>query len=412
MKGTKFVSDVVDITKFKSGCLNLINCPTGAGKTYFIENKLRKTAKHQNGILYIIDTSMGKSQIISIFKNVKSYSKSWREDKNGSNTIYNTGWGNQEDSMTIMTYAQVGAVLYYGHPFDWSKFEYIVLDEIHNLINYQNIPSFDENGKSINILKYTKDKIDDTVKNYPNVKIVALTATPEKVYQHFNNVFDVISTQEYLSLRNYESFKVDYYRDYMKVIQQIPKGQKGIIYFTTISKIKEVEKFLSSHNYKTGSFWSISNEKHQMSNEQKAVREYIIENQKMPKDIDILLINASCEIGVNIKNNDVDFIIIHSENSDTITQVRGRLRNDLKQLYLYSKYFVDIPNEVPQEYLNVKLTKDDLDILCEEKIRLLNKKDKPLKWNSVSKFLLYNGYEIEETTLKGRKAKVITKSNN
>ena len=62
--------------------------------------------------------------------------------------------------------------------------------------------------------------------------------------------------------------------------------------------------------------------------------------------------------------------------------------------------------------MNIKLTKDDLDILCEEKIRLLNKKDKPLKWNSVSKFLLYNGYEIEETTLKGRKAKVIRKSNN
>lgn len=91
----------------------------------------------------------------------------------------------------------------------------------------------------------------------------------------------------------------------------------------------------------------------------------------MPKYIDILLINAPCETGVNIKNNDIDFIIIHSENNDTITQVRGRLRNDLKQLYLYSKYFVDIPNEVPQEYLNIKLTKNDLDMLCEGKNKVI-----------------------------------------
>ena len=81
------------------------------------------------------------------------------------------------------------------------------------------------------------------------------------------------------------------------------------------------------------------------------------------EDEDVLLINKSCETSVNIESH-VDFMIIHSSDSDTQTQARGRYRNDLRQLYLYADWALyEEKIEIPKDKMNVRLFKDDI-TLC------------------------------------------------
>jgi len=137
-----------------------------------------------------------------------------------------------------------------------------------------------------------------------------------------------------------------------------------------------------------------------MNSEQLSVRSNIIHQQKIPENIDILLINAACETGINIKNTDISFIIIGSRDKDTITQVRGRLRSDLNLLIIITKDVQDTPNPIPEEYLNRPLTSNEKESLCIDVIRYLSPKGVPYKWKAVKPYLESSGYKITDRIIK------------
>lgn len=62
-------------------------------------------------------------------------------------------------------------------------------------------------------------------------------------------------------------------------------------------------------------------------------RAYILEHEELPPEYDLLIFNAAYETSINLRGH-FDFMIIHHSSSDTITQARGRYRNDLDTLYL------------------------------------------------------------------------------
>ena len=350
-------------------------------------------------MLYIVDTNMNREQVVATFNNACGYQKSWREFLNTQpkNTIRG-GWGDKAPKITVMNYAQVAAIIYHNHQFDWSKFQYIVCDELHNLIYYSKIKP--KGGTSTSILDLTIAKIKDTLQNHPQVKIIGLTATPTKVFESFSNVYQVLTEQEKQDLYSYEIRNKWYYRDYVKVLRAIPIGKKGIIYFDRITTLKEVENILIERGHKTASFWSLNNKEHNMTDYQVDVRQHIIDNQRIPSDVDILLINAACQTGVNIKNKDITFMIIHADiGSDTLIQARGRLRNDLNNLYYYDKNCSDFPSPVPIEYLNRKITVAEMRELCAF-IRYMKPKSNDFyKTEKVVEYLNQNGYRVTKTTI-------------
>ncbi|MCL2375611.1 MAG: DEAD/DEAH box helicase family protein, partial [Firmicutes bacterium] len=382
MKGEYHVSDILTPDRLRSGVLNVLQCPTGSGKTHAILKKLPQYVDSNNEILFVTDSVMNCSQILQQYENTSIYHKDWREFINAQTRgdLAPKGFGSASKAfVTVMNYHQVGAVLYYGHPFDWSKFTYIILDEAHNLINYQSIKSKDG---AINVLKYTKAKIDETLRKFPQVKIIAVTATPNQVFKRFRNAQGVFTQEEYNSLKQYEVEKAWYYRDVIKVLDAIPLGKRGLIYTSRISNIKMYQDFLVNKGHRARGFWSLNAEKdHPMTAEQKEVRQYIIEHKEIPPSIDILLINKAAETGVNIKNNDLTFMIIHAAyGSDTFIQAKGRIRNDIPNLYYYDKTCNDANINIPEEYLNTKLTTGDKKILCNDIVRYLSPNGKPYQW--------------------------------
>lgn len=65
MKGTKYLSELVDCSALQKEKLNVIKAPTGSGKTYFALQhipSLTEDAIHE--VVYLIDTINGKEQIV------------------------------------------------------------------------------------------------------------------------------------------------------------------------------------------------------------------------------------------------------------------------------------------------------------------------------------------------------------
>ena len=428
MKGEKYLSEIgLTSDRFMNKKINIIVTPTGAGKTYFAFNELPKLTKSNHCILYLTDTNMNKEQILNQNENTVEYQAFWRKfinDNTKEKIIDKTKikfvptWGtvvpeilSDYTKIHVMNYAKVAGILHYGHPFDWSKFDYVVCDELQNLIRWQNIIQKDENGKpvSVNSLIHTQRKIEHTLYN-TETTIIALTATPDKVIKKFNNYHIVLTPQEYNSLYQYETFQSYEFNDYIKVFDTIPQGKKGIVYFAHIKKLIEAEKALNERGHRTACIWSISNKTYHMTDKQLEVRQYIAQNEKIPDNIDILLINDACHSGVNIRNEDISFILIHSTDKDTITQVRGRLRQDLNLLFTLNRELADKPsNPLPAEYLNRPLTVKEKEYLCVEIIRYISPKGVPYKWKGVKPYLESLGYTITDKTIKNTRVSVIEK---
>jgi ABC-type lipoprotein export system ATPase subunit len=62
-KGSKWLSQAIDINDIESGKLNIIQAPTGSGKSYFALNDLTKKASKNSRYLYLIDKRTPKNRL-------------------------------------------------------------------------------------------------------------------------------------------------------------------------------------------------------------------------------------------------------------------------------------------------------------------------------------------------------------
>ena len=393
MKG-KYLSEVININDLGYGCINLINAPCGSGKTTFALNKLVKLTEDTNdgwskNMLYLIDTKNGKEQLL----------------RNGTEYINSLGdayW--KIDNITVMTYAGYATLCKKAPEKDiWKSDAVIVLDELHNCIKYS---KWDKND----IHKTALDLLTARIQQYDNI-VIALSATPKVIIDYFENFTD--SDSGYVRIiepldevRHYEDAHTEKYYNLKQILNKIEAGSKGIIYVPHISEINKYQEYLTNKGIRAASFWSVNNTDHPMTQEQISLREYVINNQKIPNNVDVLLINKSCETSINIKSH-IDFMIIHSSEEDTQIQARGRYRNDLERLYLYDE---DVINEIiiiPDKWINKKLYKSDIVTMIEElnlrdDTRHLIKKPTLLKWLKIDGL-----YTVSEKKIKGGKRYII-----
>ncbi|EHK2344376.1 hypothetical protein [Clostridium perfringens] len=104
---------------------------------------------------------------------------------------------------------------------------------------------------------------------------------------------------------------------------------------------------------------SIQNKKYPLDEEQRAVRQSILETSVILEVYQILIINGAYETGINIVDEDIEIAIINNSSTDTIIQARSRSRKDI-ELLMYRVPRTeegDLPIiKVPNEYLDRKLT--------------------------------------------------------
>lgn len=88
-----------------------------------------------------------------------------------------------------------------------------------------------------------------------------------------------------------------------------------------------------------------------------SIHEYLNAFHKLPDDVNVLIINDAASTGINIEDESVQTVICKSIDLDTICQVKGRVRHDIRKLYLsYGNgdiYMNNARNKDARSYFNV-----------------------------------------------------------
>jgi len=378
MKGTKYLSELVDCSALQKGQLNVIKAPTGSGKTYFALNyipSLTNDALHN--VVYLIDTINGKEQIVRNYNATSEYYGWSKEVESGSM------WFEPDNRVVVITYAKFGVLFERNIEF-YKNFSYIICDEIHSLLRFQNY------SKKPNYHSIARQVLEQAVKQKSGI-VIALTATPDTIKNQFNAPSAEIAINQE-ELIQYDIKQVEGYTNPITVLSKVDVGTVGLCYFSRIHQMIEFEQEAKQMGFSPVSIWSINNKDHPMNDEQLETRRSILESWTIPPQYDLLIINSSSETSLKIKSK-VDYVIVHSSNPDTQVQVRGRINSDLMTLYLPVEGVSEIV--VPSEYLGKRLFQGDKQALAEA-LNLRNTNNRPYRWPTVKNLLIESDYSVIE----------------
>ena len=365
------------------GQLNLIECPCGAGKTYWIIEFIIKNYNNEfdleiddyafaaANVLFLTDNNLNESKIKIDY--VEKYKKMYPKDiftpyiktlEEGKFII--------ENGMEVRTYAYASKMAQYQQ--NWfNQFDLIICDEFHNMFKYK-----------------TNSCIQNFIPKLCRYKtVIAISATPRLIYGNYKDkckIYDVLGKYK-RQVQYYEEETAEEFADILTYLDYNELLGTTIIYTKRISREKEIKAKCIEMGYRAE---YICNDA-KCNESQLRLKEWLIKNERIPNTLDILIMNACAETGININN--VDNVICDDNNKDTIKQLRGRARNDIKLLaYKFSDttdYNVDTICDIIESYQGQKLFKEQQQELFNELYELgVNSKSKPCKtMKAVNKWL-------------------------
>lgn len=393
MIGNKYLSEAVHAEEIKAGVLNLVSAPVGSGKTYWALNVLSQTVSKPYKMVYLIDTVNGKEQLLKK-ENTEYYSDEWREVV--ENDVVWFGEAVRGNKIVVMTYAKFGVLAERYNGFGYF-FELILCDEIHNLHRFSSFQSHNPKDKEWH--KIAKERLEQII-GQGQITVIGLSATPQRAEQ-MNCPFAYVSIDE--DVRRFETKEIISYTNAKQLLHSISPKEKGIVYIGHITKMKEFWEEAERLGFSAIAIWSINNKDHPMTEEQKKVREYILNNASLPETYNLFIINASSETSINIFG-EIDYIIIHTQEAEAQTQVRGRYRGNLDRLYLLD--YNTVP-QVPDCFIGRKLFREDKQSLCEA-LALKDSNKRLLGWTKTKERLEEASYSITEGREHNKRFAIIT----
>ena len=371
--GTKYLSAVINIQEVLEHETSLIISNCGSGKTQMVFKKLIPNFD-KSKVLYLCDTSNLVNAITT------------------SNEKYNC----TIDSENIMTYAKASYIAQGDNENVWlSKYDLIVCDEVHSLVNYDN--------KYINRLQKILEYV--TMK-HENTKIVMLTATPFyfDVYCNKYNLHKKIHRLDFREneeLFKYYNKRIGYIKNYTQsqfilyeYREYFANGGKCLIFTDYIDNMKQFEARCLHLGLKPILIWSKSNKEKPLNEEQIKVLNHLISTGNLVDPYNVLIINQATESGIDITDEKVGLCICNTLNETSQIQARGRTRNNIDFLCNKSEY-EDIYVYIPDEYLDRALTKDLKDELI-EKLQIRNNDNKLIKWTKLKDLAEKCGYKFQD----------------
>ncbi len=381
MIGTKRISDLITSPNIiLPGKINIIDAGVSAGKTHFALTTIPQWSSPEK-ILYLIDTTNGEMRLqLNMLERA-------RKDPDAAKPIdrltyafcdYNTKhiWGDEhaaDGKMPIMTYAGFGSEAGWQQrnkltSFKLSDFDYIICDEMQNMVHYQHYK-----GGSVNVAAAEDALIN--VLNEGKTKIVALSATPQAIRDRTRlkpYCYDVPFDRT--DLQQLETFHTIPYNGKAEDILLQCKGKRGILYVAEVRSMKRYIGFANSIGMRANGFWSTKSDTqkdHPMSDEQFDLLNTILGKEVMPRDLDLLVINAASETCIKIQPDilhPIEFMIVHNCNDEIKTQVRGRYNGDLQYFYFHDIEEANsqlVPqHELPERYLNKRIYSEDWKEIC------------------------------------------------
>ena len=378
-----YLADYIIMHHYNIRQNTFIISPTGSGKTYYILDVL--TPGHK--CLYLCDNNNLKRSVL----------------KHPNTVEY--GVLNASADVEVMTYKQFGKEAIYRTRDFINEYDYVIADEVHNLIDY---------SKFSNDTDLTR-AIDALVQNYENTKIVFFTATPyyldciKTKYSFFLNNFKVWDFSKVKEIKRYTNKR----RAYISSMYQIKfvleeykeafmyNNWKCLIYTPKVTDMHKIEEIVIEKGLNPILIWSTSRTEEPMNNEQLITNAQLIETGYLREPYNVLIINRATETGVNIYDEDMNLVIVNTVNVTQQIQVRGRVRHDIDLIVLKDKDMTKVAKTIiiPPELLDVQLSKQTL----EQFIRDYGLKDtKKKEFITVNKFLSLIKDEYEVTKKKIR----------
>lgn len=387
MRGTKYLSELLTRDEILSNSNTLVVAPCGSGKSTMVFSDL---VTPKDKVLYLCDNSNLKSSIlkneITTEQTIKDY------------MFINT-------NVEVMTYKKFGMKMKFTNTREFLKnYSFIVCDEIHNLIDYQEFKNDGDLSRVIEIIF-----------NRQEIPIVLFTATPyliESKHDKYNKFLNDVHIIDYSKSKEIIRY-IDKRRSFISHLTQVQcelgyynqyfeyGGGKALIFTPNIRDMKLVEQMALNLNLNPICIWSEHNKDNEMNSQQIEVKNEIIDNGILIEPYNVLIINRAMETGVDIKDKEMQLFISTTSQATPTQQARNRIRNDVDVVILKSREKI-IPNDlklvIDPKWINTPLTSGDItEILIE-----LNIKDGTGELMGVSKFyelLKNNGYTVRRRKL-------------
>ena len=349
MRGTKYLSEIMEGIELSKDKNNLLISPIGCGKTHYAVNVLSQDKR----VIYLCDNSNLKTQLLEEYDRIKS-------------TYDNKpiqGFSNTE--ITIMTYKEFGRRVKYDVNDEYiNTFELIIADEIHSLVEYM---GFNNDVELAHALRF--------LLSLHKVPIIMMTATEyylTKLMKEYPNLYDnfnVIDLSDNKEIRRYGELRREYINHFSQIKTHLKAYETGfkylnmkcLIYTKKIEDMERLNDICEELKLKPICIWSINNQR-KLNDEQNKVREHLLKEYELLDPYNVLIINKSSETGINIHDEDMKLCLVNSTNPTEITQSRGRIRHDVDLLVVRTNQ-----NKLPktkltldEEYLNKYITKDEV----------------------------------------------------
>lgn len=404
----KYLSEIIQEENIQFTSNSLILAPVGSGKTTLIKDILSKD-KPGKKILLISNTALKNSLCPEDYKNLESLD------------LYTTvgermlSKQKTKTGMHVMSYAEFGSRIKYKNDF-LKNVSQIYCDEIHSLPEYQ---EYNDSVSLSHAIKYLFD-------SHADKQIFYFTATDEnlkKLEKKAPGILDNIKTYNYLNhpeikqymvLSEYEIEHINQIRSHLQARLKSFNyfGYKCLAYTRRISGMKKIEEIAKSEGFVPLTLWSINSDE-AMTETQLEARNALLTSGEIPEPYNFLIINSAMQEGWDLKDNSVKLAIMNTVNETEKIQSIGRLRGDLDVLICRAKDKEKLHENVrvKQSFLSKPLSADDKKDLCFD-TGILGRRGEPIKWNSLKKLLLDQGYEVKDCTKvidgKQRRVSVIT----
>lgn len=402
MIGTKYLGQYMEGVELGSN--TFIIAPVGSGKTHYIFEDLCKTAK----TLYLVDTdNLRKGTLLNHYNTT--------DKRNIDHTFFM--------NVIVDTYAGFGRSVEKNAEHYISQFDYIICDEIHNLIGYEK--KFTENPAYTLACQALMDK-------YSNTKIVWITATPQYInwttnkFKHFTDnfkIYDFTDFKKYPDIRRYENRSICYMSHYTDAKTYLTRylsafnnfGEKCLMYTNQIDVMLKFESMCIDLGLKPICIWS-ENATEKMSIPQRTVKEHLLQTGYLMEPYNVLIINGATETGVNIYDPKMKMMVCNSTSEVQQTQSRGRIRQDIDLLVIKTNNKELLEFSIDDEILGLWLTKESIIERIVVKNNLRNEYGRQLGIKALPNILTKYGYKMESKKVRDKehyaktgKSKNITK---
>lgn len=415
----KYLSEIIEEEKpaFKDN--NLILAPVGSGKSHLIE-KMLIPKDYDKRIIYLTSNTALKDSL------APSDNKTRKElaDKGESLGFYTSAnkrnFGSVKYKVHVMTYYEFGEKVKNPNQKFTKGVELIFCDEIHSLPKYFKYDSSYNLGMAMYWLFQKQE----------GTKIYYFTATRESIdkleknnkgYLENVEIYDYLEHPEivrYVSKLTIYISHIGQARIYIRSAKEsfIHNGDKGLAFTKLISEQEKLKEICLEEGLKPIVLWSINNKDRKMSKEQLKVRAHILNTGMIPEPYNMLIINGAMQEGWNLHDDNVTLAILDTTDITEQIQSLGRIRKDVNLVIKKTddEDLVDLPITINKEYLNVELTAEDKNSLCDE-LSIIDSNGRVRRWTSVKNYIVNNGYKIEDKTIteygKRTRVSIITKDN-